>query len=124
MPNDTATYLAITIAVMAASLLGFCTPGNSHDWYPKNCCENRDCHPVDCTQISKDTIYYHYQNMLFSTPQHAFSPDGKCHVCYHYQFIRERQGVKIPRCIFTPHPLSSQLHALDDKQDKLHQQGR
>jgi len=26
-------------------------PAEAHDWYPKECCEENHCHPVNCAEI-------------------------------------------------------------------------
>ncbi len=78
----------------------------AHSWYPSRCCADQDCKEVPCEQVerlgpaSKEGNIYRYRPSAteyrdFQANQHAYSPDGRCHVCLY---------VRSPRCIFTPVP--------------------
>jgi len=67
----------------------------AHSWYPPQCCADKDCKEVPCSEIARAGNVYLYHEMSFPSLSHAYSPDGKCHVCVYG---------KIPRCIFTPLP--------------------
>lgn len=52
-----------------------------HDWYPKQCCSDRDCHQVPCAEISVSGDYYLWHRIMFFRRSAQMSPDGLCHVC-------------------------------------------
>jgi len=37
-------------SILAAALL-FSGAAHAHSWYPKNCCNDADCHPVPCDEL-------------------------------------------------------------------------
>jgi hypothetical protein len=55
----------------------------AHDWYPKICCDESHCRPVDCEEISYDSDWqrYMWHGIKFFRDRAGISPDGKCHVC-------------------------------------------
>ena len=77
-------------AILALSI-ALVTQGKAHEWYPKHCCSDRDCHPVDCAEISTTPDYYIWHTLRF--PKNASYPslDGACHVC---------TSGATPRCLF------------------------
>lgn len=55
----------------------------AHSWYPMECCQNRDCHPVPCAEITKGLrsdcrIWHRY---TFTANMIRESLDSNCHVC-------------------------------------------
>ena len=75
----------------------------AHEWYPKECCADHDCHPVPCNSIrfkDGDYVYqgkYSYgQKMHFAKPMmKGMSPDGACHVC-----INSATTIPQPMCMW------------------------
>jgi len=57
-------------------------PAEAHDWYPKECCEENHCHPVNCAEIRNGgTSSYFWRGYLFPKTLVSPSLDGNCHVC-------------------------------------------
>jgi hypothetical protein len=80
--------------MLRAFVLAFTLYINSaygHEWYPQHCCSDRDCHPVDCAEITTTPDYYIWHTLRF--PKNASYPslDGACHVC---------TSGAMPRCLF------------------------
>ena len=77
-------------------------PGTlAHDWYPQECCSDRDCAPAD-TVVRRDDGSYLVTSRGMSTVIPADyakwrrSPDGRIHVC-----IRKlRSGAEYLVCAF------------------------
>jgi hypothetical protein len=38
---------------MAAAVMLVNGPATAHSWYSKECCHDKDCHPVACEEIEK-----------------------------------------------------------------------
>jgi len=81
-PYATALALALALATHRAP---------AHEWYPKNCCSDQDCHPVACEEITSSPDYYKWHGMLFPKNASFPSKDGGCHVC---------ASGGTPRCLF------------------------
>lgn len=56
----------------------------AHEWYPRSCCGDNDCHPVDCDELAEQEggawVYLPTGN-LFSRDKVRVSEDRHCHVC-------------------------------------------
>jgi hypothetical protein len=72
-----------------------------HSFYDEYCCNNKDCHPVPCGEITTvPGIGWKWQDLVFGKNTLRSSPDGNCHVCVidkspYYEF-------KSPRCVYLP----------------------
>jgi hypothetical protein len=77
---------------IALSANGAYAPAQSHEWYPSACCSDRDCHPVNCEEISTTPGYYRWHNLMFPRDASYPSQDGGCHVCVSVGGT--------PRCLF------------------------
>lgn len=65
-----------------------CSQVAAHSWYPKDCCNDQDCHPLEVEDVEVTSEGY-----VIRDPLHAHrvyfvphgkerdSPDGKYHVC-------------------------------------------
>src|ERR1700745_3772612 len=84
------TAILVTFSVFA-TVVHFClAPAMAHDWYPMECCNNKDCSPVDnVTQFIPATGG---MAQLVVTSKHGTatvpagfpvreSKDGRMHVC-------------------------------------------
>ena len=71
----------IRFALIPATLaLGFAlAPTLAHDWYPRPCCSDHDCKPVDCAEVIVAEGIYKWHGLSF--PSAKPSQDGGCHVC-------------------------------------------
>jgi hypothetical protein len=70
-------------AILALTLaLTFNKPSAvAHEWYPQHCCSDKDCHPINCAEITTSPDYYHWHSLLFPKNASYPSQDGGCHVC-------------------------------------------
>jgi hypothetical protein len=90
----------VAVAVSAGLLLG--APGAAaHDWYPRECCSDRDCAPADTVERRDDGSYLVTARGLSAVIPADYakwrsSPDGRLHVC-----IRKlRSGAEYLVCAF------------------------
>jgi hypothetical protein len=90
----------LTLLLVAAALPA-CSSADAHDWYPRECCSNRDCAPADAVQRREDGSYLvTSRGMSVVIPadyaRWRQSPDGRVHVC-----IRKlRSGAEYLICAF------------------------
>ncbi len=65
-------------------LLGMMTLTVAHEWYPPECCAEKDCRPVPCEEVrpARSGIIdgWKYQDHFFKTA--TPSPDEQCHACF------------------------------------------
>lgn len=74
-------YWALTAFVLSNGLLA-----QAHDWYPPECCGQRDCGPADAVERRDDGSYrVVFRGKAVVIPsdynQWKISPDGRVHVC-------------------------------------------
>jgi hypothetical protein len=90
MSSDVQRKFALILILIAL-------PAEAHDWYPKECCEENHCHPIDCTEIrTAGTSSYFWRGYLFPKTLVSPSLDGNCHVC----IIPRAYGRNELRCMF------------------------
>lgn len=68
-----------------------------HSWYPLQCCNEADCHPVPCDEIGVWPEWTYYKGKRLLTSLNKPSLDGQCHACFSDDRLR---------CIFLPEKLS------------------
>jgi hypothetical protein len=75
-----------TIAA-AMLLIAVVSAAEGHSWYDKNCCHDKDCHPVPCEEIEKIRDGWFWRDAA-TKQRHWFphdrlkaSHDDACHVC-------------------------------------------
>jgi hypothetical protein len=91
---------SVAVAVWAG-LLFAAAGAPAHDWYPNECCNDRDCAPADTVVRRDDGSYVVTARGLTAVipPDYAKwrrSPDGRVHVC-----IRKlRSGAEYLVCAF------------------------
>jgi hypothetical protein len=85
--------LALLLALPPATL--------AHDWYPLECCSDRDCAPADTVERREDGSYLVTSRGMSTVIPADYakwrrSPDGRIHVC-----IRKlRSGAEYLVCAF------------------------
>lgn len=53
----------------------------AHSWYPQECCDQRHCRPVPCSEIKSIGDYWAWWSFSWPKNEARTSPDGFCHVC-------------------------------------------
>lgn len=53
----------------------------AHSWYPRECCSDRDCKPVPCSELREEGRYMVYKKYQVSLEKVRVSQDELCHVC-------------------------------------------
>jgi hypothetical protein len=69
----------------------------AHSFYPPYCCNEQDCRPVPCNEISFTTSHVIWRGLYGIKWATYLSPDGQCHVC--------TSSIAL-RCVFIPERLS------------------
>jgi hypothetical protein len=94
---STTAWLGLVAAMLMAS------PVAAHDWYPRACCHDMDCAPVERAETLPDgslrlTSRVGITDVPPSFPRQE-SPDGRMHICMarysHFDGMR-------PVCFFVP----------------------
>jgi hypothetical protein len=94
----------------ASLLLGLCmysctmTPAPAHSWYERDCCHDKDCHPIaSCAEIKElpDGSYV-WNGITFAKASRRVSHDNSCHVC-----VMEGMPLHYGICIYIPDPFTS-----------------
>jgi hypothetical protein len=64
-------------------LISTCIPLQAHEWYPWECCSDRDCHPMPPGRsvVEEHGGYRLYDGRFVPYSKAKSSPDGKYHVC-------------------------------------------
>ena len=78
-----------TSRLLAAGLMMNTSVAMAHDWYPRSCCEERDCGPVLSATRSSKGIWATTANGTVFVPdtfEWETSPDGRMHVCVRRDF--------------------------------------
>jgi hypothetical protein len=91
---------AVSIAVWAG-MLSFAAEARAHQWYPRECCSERDCAPADTVVRRPDGSYLvTSRGMTVVIPadydRWRPSPDARIHVCIR----RLRSGSEYLVCAF------------------------
>lgn len=105
----------MTSALIASALLAlaFIAPAHAHDWYPHECCSNRDCWPMGADADAREPEPaivpggYRTRDGVFVAERDARpSRDGRFHICRRAGMA---DGEMIsptgrPACLFVPKP--------------------
>jgi len=87
--------MSLKVIIFASMLL-------AHSWYPSECCSERDCYPINCSEVKKIDGGYNYKGIFFANSQVKQTPDEHvgCHACssfgerqYGYCLFLPRAGV-------------------------------
>lgn len=52
-----------------------------HGWYDSWCCNDTDCRPVACEELTEDSNGVRYKEFLIPKEHVKPSKDNQCHVC-------------------------------------------
>ena len=97
----------VTLAILGGAELLWFAPAKAHGWYPKECCDDRDCAPVE--SVAQFLPVGGGLPQLIVTSKHGTvivpqgfpvrqSKDGRMHVC-----IRQNEfGTWDVMCLFMP----------------------
>ena len=89
--------VVLAFAILFAASVTFIVGALGHEWYPVDCCSERDCRPVPCVLLKHQATglwLYIPKGLLFQTA--TPSPDGQCHVCF------PESARSYGRCLFMP----------------------
>lgn len=81
----------IVLFIMLVTLILLAT-AHAHSFYSIECCAEKDCRPVPCSEIVNTPTGWTWKDRNFTTAMLRLSPDGLCHVCF---------GL-VPRCLYLP----------------------
>jgi hypothetical protein len=95
------TSAAARLTLAGAALIA--VPAAAHDWYPRACCHDLDCAPVERAETLPDGSLRLTSRVGTTDVPPAFprqeSPDGQMHICMvRYSHL---DGMK-PVCFFVP----------------------
>ena len=90
--------------VLAAAVMLLNGAATAHSWYPKECCHDKDCHPIPCEEIEKISDGWQWRDKA-TKQRHWFphdrlhaSQDHTCHVCV--STLTTPSGI----CLYVPLP--------------------
>jgi len=69
---------------------------SAHDGYPYDCCGDKDCHPVACSEITYNGNGYYIWNDIYFNAKLLRTEMPGCHVCV----LVEPGKLPQPYCIF------------------------
>ncbi len=95
-------WFGILGTVLVASALGAAGPVMAHSWYPRACCNDLDCTPVDRVEHLPEggmrLTAGHIEVIVPPGFPVMQSADARVHVCTY----RNMAGQYLPRCVFLP----------------------
>src|SRR5262245_52971798 len=93
---------ALSTATLLLSASGGLARAHAHAWYPKACCNDKDCSVVDKVDSLPDGAeLFHAGSITVIVPKYFKrmpSQDSHVHLCYYRVFTGEFR----PRCVFVP----------------------
>lgn len=92
MNRDRVALLIMILGLLAMALLIWAATAHAHSFYDLECCQDKDCRPVACSEVRRVGPGWVWKDRSFTPAMLRFSPDGNCHVCV---------GVA-PHCIYLP----------------------
>ncbi len=88
-------------AILFAATIAWIVPAQAHSWYPKECCNEKDCHEVDnVTEMPDGSTQVRVGSDILSVPRtlkRRRSLDERYHVCY-----GKLNGTTSIYCFFQP----------------------
>ena len=85
----------VKVIVLALIVLVYAVTAQAHEWYPQECCSDRDCRAVDAPKIEVTTGGYLINGQYVPKESVRPSPDGDWHIC-------ELPLTKHILCVFEP----------------------
>lgn len=96
--NSLMRYIKVIIlSILVIASLN--TALSAHDWYPYDCCSEKDCHPIPCEAIKEQGKNLVYNGYTFFEDMIKPSLDGQCHVCISNE-VPNPDFTPFPHCIF------------------------
>ena len=98
-------WLAIVLVVVAFFLLVNYAFG--HDWYDNECCNDKDCSPVDYSEVqehSDGSITFRHCHFPASSHRIRKSKDGEWHVCI-APLGPDNNSTGYCYCVYKPAPM-------------------
>lgn len=96
-------YMILVLLITAVVIFGLIRFSHGHSFYSKQCCADRDCHPVACEQINAVPGGFEYRDArgsyFFTRDKMLPSQDENCHVCILYG---EHAPTASPTCVYLP----------------------
>jgi hypothetical protein len=90
------------VPLVLLSAIGCLARAHAHSWYPKACCNDKDCRTVDKVDSLPDGAeLFHAGSITVIVPKHFKrmpSQYSHVHLCYYRVFTGEYR----PRCVFVP----------------------
>lgn len=78
-------------------------PAMAHSWYPKACCNDRDCRPIDKLVGKIDGSYEVWSGAIYLIVPRGFpiqqSEDSEAHICFVPDFYSGEPDIL---CVFMP----------------------
>lgn len=94
--------LAPALAVFTVGYFCLASVATAHSWYPRTCCNELDCSPVDRIERlaggGMRLTVGHFEVLVPAGFPSMPSQDNRVHVCVY----RNMQGQYLPRCLFMP----------------------
>jgi hypothetical protein len=86
------------------SLIFGVTSANSHDWYPLECCSEKDCAPIPDSDVELTNTGYRIKSTGEHIPYKAarMAPDGQYHVCRYTPSSPIIKPMERPLCFWAP----------------------
>lgn len=99
-------HIHLTMPLLAALITSLESPAHAHSWYPKECCSNHDCMPVDriAAETAEGTVFVVGQKQILiprGFPVRS-SPDSRVHICFRVITQSEEGVYTMPLCLFLP----------------------
>jgi len=106
---DRLDWAAIALLGVAVACAFWFTPAQAHDWYPKECCHDNDCAPVESIARTSTLAAASELPRTLVTTKHGTavippnlprreSKDNRMHACMSHGPMGKMQLI----CIFTP----------------------
>lgn len=95
---------------LALAVLLLASPAAGHEFYSKDCCDDKDCRPAADGEVRETADGYVIQSMKTTVPFNdkriRYSPDGRFHVCP-FSAMGEISGSAVTsrldtRCLYVP----------------------
>jgi hypothetical protein len=105
MTTENYFYGILVLVLLFAAACAAMSEADAHSWYPKECCSNQDCMPVDQVGANADggaMVFVGSRRIPIPSYLRArSSPDGRTHICF--RTVTSEEGSFIwPICFFRP----------------------
>jgi hypothetical protein len=101
--------IVVALSILATVVHVHSVPARAHDWYPRECCSNKDCAPVE--NVTWSVPVGRGMRQLVVTSKHGTatvpadlqvreSKDGRMHVCIRQNELGDWDVI----CLFMPPP--------------------